>query len=153
MGGKDFSISIAVPQSPDEVFSAVNKVREWWADGIEGSTDGVGSEFVFRYQDMHHSVQRLTESVPGEKVVWRVLESRISFTERKNEWDGTDLVFEIAGKDGGSELTFTHVGLTPALECYEACTSGWSFFVGESLRGLITGGKGEPEHTVGAVGA
>ena len=38
----------------------------------------------------------------------------------------------------------THVGLTPDKECYEDCNKGWSFYVGESLRKLITEGKGLP---------
>jgi hypothetical protein len=37
------------------------------------------------------------------------------------------------------------VGLVPAFECFEACSRGWSFFVGESLRQLITTGKGKPD--------
>jgi hypothetical protein len=32
----------------------------------------------------------------------------------------------------------------PAVECYKACSGGWTFYVNESLRKLITTGKGEP---------
>jgi hypothetical protein len=56
----------------------------------------------------------------------------------------TDIVFEIAKKDGETELRFTHVGLVPAIECYGKCAGAWGFCINESLRSLITTGKGDP---------
>jgi len=41
-------------------------------------------------------------------------------------------------------LTFTHVGLVPEYECFEVCSDGWGTYVGQSLRALITTGKGMP---------
>jgi hypothetical protein len=62
----------------------------------------------------------------------------------KTEWDSTDIVFEITPKDGKTELRFTHVGLVPAIECYDGCSGAWCFYINESLRDLITTGKGQP---------
>jgi len=42
----------------------------------------------------------------------------------------------------GTEVRFTHRGLTPGLECYDQCSNAWSFLVGTSLRRLITTGQG-----------
>jgi hypothetical protein len=39
----------------------------------------------------------------------------------------------------------THVGLSPALECYDNCSGGWGFYFNRSLRKLITTGVGEPD--------
>ena len=55
-----------------------------------------------------------------------------------------DIVFDIARKSDTTELLFTHVGLRPALECYGGCSGAWGFYVSESLRSLITKGKGDP---------
>ena len=44
------------------------------------------------------STQRITELVPGKKVVWHVLEARINFVQDQTEWTGTDIVFDIARK-------------------------------------------------------
>jgi hypothetical protein len=41
-------------------------------------------------------------------------------------------------------VRFTHRGLVPAFECFELCSDGWSFYIKDSLRKLITTGKGEP---------
>ena len=70
---------------------------------------------------------------------------KINFVEDKDEWNGTDMVFEIARKKiGKTELRFTHVGLRPAIECYGKCAGASGFYVNDSLRSLITTGKGDP---------
>jgi Activator of Hsp90 ATPase homolog 1-like protein len=145
VNGKNFTTAISMDQTPEEVFDAINNVRGWWSEEIEGSTDKTGVTFKFRYKDLHRSTQKITEWVPGKKVVWHVVDSRLAFVKDKDEWNGTDIVFDIAKKGGKTELRFTHVGLVPALECYEACKDGWGFYIKNSLKGLITTGKGQPE--------
>jgi hypothetical protein len=143
----DYTIAFSVDRSPEQVFDAINNVRGWWSGEIDGSTDTPGAEFTYRYKDVHFSTQKITEFVPGRKVVWHVVDSRINFVKDRTEWNGTDIVFEIARKDGGTELRFTHVGLVPAFECYGGCSGAWGFYVNDSLRSLITTGKGQPNTT------
>jgi hypothetical protein len=140
----NYTTSFTVDQTPEEVFDAINNVRRWWSDEIDGSTDKLGAEFTYRYKDLHRTTQKITELVPGRKVVWHVLDSHINFVKDKAEWDGTDIVFEITRKHGKTELHFTHVGLLPAIECYGKCSGAWGFYINDSLRSLITTGKGDP---------
>ena len=142
---KDFTTTITVDKSPKEVFDAINDVRGWWSEEIDGRTDKVGAEFKYQYKDLHRSTQKITELVPGKKVVWRILDSRLDFVKDKTEWNGTDIVFKIARKGNKTELSFTHVGLVPGLECYGACSDGWSFYINDSLWSLIKTGKGQPD--------
>src|SRR5262245_39558434 len=100
MNTKDYMTSFTVEQSPEEVFDAINNVRGWWSVEIDGRTDRLGAEFKYRYQDVHETTQRITEWVPGRKVVWRVVESHINFVKDRTEWNGTDIVFEIDRKNG-----------------------------------------------------
>ncbi|HWZ62637.1 MAG TPA: SRPBCC domain-containing protein [Steroidobacteraceae bacterium] len=144
MKAEHFTASFTVDQSPDEVFAAVNNVRAWWSGQIEGRTDKPGEVFTYRYQDLHLSTQEITEWVPGKKVVWHILDARINFVSDKTEWVGTDVVFEIAKKGNQTELRFSHVGLVPTIECYGKCAGAWGFFINNSLRSLITTGKGDP---------
>jgi hypothetical protein len=139
-----FTTSILVDQSPEEVFDAVNDVRGWWSGEIEGRTDQLGAVFEYRYKDVHRTTQRITEYVPGKRVVWHVTESYIGFVDDKNEWNGTDIVFEITRTGGKTELRFTHVGLVPAIACYGKCEGAWTFLIQESLRGRVTKGRGMP---------
>jgi uncharacterized protein YndB with AHSA1/START domain len=144
MKTEDFTASFLVDQSPEEVFDAINNVRGWWSGEIDGSTDSLGDVFTYRYKDVHRTTQKITEMVPGKKVVWHVTDAELNFVKDKTEWNGTDIVFEIAKKDGKTEVRFTHVGLVPAFECYGGCSGAWGFYINDSLRNLIASGKGEP---------
>jgi hypothetical protein len=147
MKTKDYTTSFAVDQSPEQVVAAINDVRGWWSGDIDGRTDKLSAEFTYRYQDIHRSTQKITELVPGRKVVWHVEDAHISFAKDKAEWNGTDIVFEIARKSGDgekTELRFTHVGLVPTIECYGKCSGAWGFYINESLHRLIATGKGDP---------
>jgi hypothetical protein len=147
MNQQAYTTSFTVDQSPEEAFNAITNVRGWWSGDISGRTDKLGAEFTYRYQDLHRSTQKITEMVPGKKVVWHIVDAEINFVKDKKEWNGTDVVFEIAKKRGKTEIKFSHVGLTPRIECYGKCAGAWGFYINDSLRGLITTGKGDPNET------
>jgi hypothetical protein len=144
MANKNYTTSFTVDQSPEQVFAAVNNVRGWWSGDIDGRTDKLGAEFTYRYEEAHRSSQKIAELVPGKKIVWHVVDADINFVKDRKEWNGTDVVFEIARKGGKTEVTFTHVGLSPRIECYGKCAGAWGYYINESLRSLITAGKGDP---------
>ena len=148
MKSQNFTTTFTVDQTPEEAFAAINNVRGWWTGepGIEGSTDKLGAEFTYRYEPHHHCKQKITEFVPGKKVVWEVLGSKINFVKDKSEWKGTTITFEIARKGDKTEVRFTHVGLVPEHECFNACSNAWGSYVNGSLRSLIatTGRKSAP---------
>jgi hypothetical protein len=150
MTDQSFTTVFVVDESPDEVFAAINNVRGWWSGEIDGDTDRPGGEFTYRYQDMHRSTQKITEFVPGKRVVWHVTDAYLSFVKDTDEWTGTDIVFDIASHGGQTEVRFTHVGLVPEVECYDQCTPAWCFYITGSLRGLITSGQGQPNEREGA---
>lgn len=144
MSDKNFSTTILFDQTPQEVFNAINNVRGWWSEEIEGNTEKLNDEFTYRYKDVHSCKMKLIEVVPNQKVVWQVLDNKFNFTEDKTEWIGTNVSFEISTQDGKTQLHFTHQGLVPSYECYDACVSGWTHYIGQSLKGLVTTGKGQP---------
>ncbi|MDT0156208.1 SRPBCC domain-containing protein [Microbacterium sp. ARD32] len=139
----DYTFSYEVPQSPREVYDAVVDVRGWWSQRITGDTDRLG-EFVYEVPGIHRTRARITDLAPGRRVVWRVIENWFASDPDVDEWAGTDIVFDIAPTEGGSRLTFTHLGLTPELDCFDRCSVGWSRHALESLRKLITTGTGAP---------
>ena len=140
---QNYSTSFMVDQTPEAVFDAVNNVRAWWSEEIEGRTDELGM-FKYHYQDIHRCTIQITELVPGKKVVWLVVDNFFNFVKDKSEWKDTKIVFEIARKGDESEVRFTHVGLVPAYECYEVCSDAWGTYINGSLRNLITTGEGQP---------
>jgi hypothetical protein len=144
MSNANFSAAFTVDQTPEEAFATINNVRGWWSGEIEGRTDKLGAEWTYRYKDIHYSKQKITELTPGKKVVWLVLDSYLNFTEDKSEWNGTKITFEISKKGKKTEVRFTHLGLVPKVECFNACSSAWGFYINNSLKSLITTSKGEP---------
>jgi hypothetical protein len=144
MKTQDYTTSFTVDQTPEEAFNAINNVRGWWSENIEGSTDKLAAEFTYRYEDVHFCKIRITELVPGKKVVWHVLDNRFNFTKDKSEWKGTKIVFEVSKNGDKTETQFTHLGLVPEYECFDVCSNAWGSYINGSLRSLITTGKGQP---------
>lgn len=142
---QDFTTTISVDQSPEEVFAAINDVRGWWSGEIEGETDKPGAEFTYRYKDLHRTKQKVTEFLPGKRVVWHVLDSELTFVSAKSEWTGTDIIFDISRKGPKTEVRFTHVGLVPRYQCYGDCSGAWGRLIDENLRKLIRTGKAQPD--------
>ena len=145
LAGGDLVLSFEVDRRAGEVFDAITDVRGWWGKGVEGGTRDTGDEFTYRHKDVHLSRHRLSEVIPGRKIVWLTTESQLNFVDIKNEWTGTSIVFDIGEKDGKTTVRFTHAGLTPVLECFGACAGAWEFYIKDSLRKRIETGAGEPD--------
>ncbi|QEN86170.1 SRPBCC domain-containing protein [Labrys sp. KNU-23] len=144
MTDRSYITSFMVDQTPAQAFAAIIDVRGWWSEEIEGGAGRVGEEFKYRFEDIHRCQIQVRELIPSRRIVWRVLDNYFSFTQDRSEWKGTDIIFEIARKGDQTEVTFTHLGLVPDYECYDACSEGWHTYVNGSLRDLIATGKGRP---------
>lgn len=143
MTAKDFTTTIEVDQAPEEVFNAINKVSDWWQGEIKGPSEKLNDEFDYNMLDIHYSKQKLVEIIPNEKVVWLITDSNLSSFDNKQEWNGTEVIFEISVVNNKTQLRFTHRGLVPAFQCYGDCSGAWGALVKQSLYSLITTGKGK----------
>lgn len=141
---QSFNTEFTVQQTPEQAYAAITDVRAWWSGDIEGATDELRAEFTYRYQDIHYSRQRITELIPGRRVVWQVLDAYLDFTDDPREWVGSTIVFELTVERDGTTVRFSHVGLTPDIECYDKCSAAWGFYINSSLKRLITTGDGAP---------
>jgi hypothetical protein len=144
MTAQSYTTTFTVGQTPEEAFKAITNVRGWWSEEIEGDTEKLGDEFTYHFEDAHRCRMKLTELVPGKKVVWRVLDNYFNFIDDKTEWIGNELTFDISEKNGKTEIHFTQLGLVPEYECFDICSNAWGVYVNTSLRHLITTGKGQP---------
>ena len=140
MNDGSFTTSFVVDQKSDEVYDAVVDVRSWWFGDIDGSSDHLDDEFTYSVPGTHWNAMRVTELVPGARVGWLVTDSRLEFTDVKDEWTGTTVTFDIEATPSGSRLRFTHVGLVPAYECFSDCSNAWGSFVRGSLKDRIETG-------------
>jgi len=143
MNTSDFKTTFLVDQTPEEVFSAINNVADWWQGEIKGASKKLNDEFTYRMKDLHFSKQKVVELIPNKKVVWLVTESKLTFTKDKSEWTGTKICFEISKAKNKTRVSFTHLGLVPEFECYGDCSNAWTQLVQKSLSSLISTGKGK----------
>jgi len=146
MATTDFTLTLTTEQTPQEVFQAVIDVRNWWSgyysEEITGNTKKLNDEFSFRAGEVgHYSKHKLVELIPNKRVVWQITDSKLSFLKKKDEWTGTKMIFEISGKDNRTQLTFTHEGLNPEIECYDSCAPAWTLYIENKLLPLISADK------------
>jgi hypothetical protein len=145
---QNYTTSFTVHAAPDEVFAAITRPQAWWTEMIEGGTTEAGDEFGFDNPGLHRTRIRLTEVVPGAKMVWHVLENHFGFVRDQSEWVGSDIVFELTGGSEGeaaaeTSVRVTHVGLVPELECYEVCSAAWNHHLAQGLRSLVEAGHAD----------
>ncbi len=146
MNKKSFTTTLLVNQTPEQVFKAITNVRGWWSgyysEEFKGNTEKLNDEFTFRAgEGAHYSKQKLVEVIPNKKIVWLITDSKLSFLEKTDEWTGTKVIFDISKKGNKMQLTFTHKGLTPQVECYDACAPAWTQYVQNKLLPLIQKAK------------
>ncbi len=120
--------------------------QRWWTEFCEVRPEP-GETSVFRFGQTHMALQ-LESLEPDRSVVWLCTEHHHhlpGILTRTDEWVGTRLRFALHPLDEEkTRLEFHHEGLTPDLECYEICRSGWDHFLTTSLKNYVERGKGEP---------
>jgi hypothetical protein len=142
MENKNFTATIEVSKSPQDVFNCIKEVSKWWSTDFEGNSAELNNEFVICHPGAHYSKQKLIEVVPDKKVVWLVTESELDWLEKdKAEWTNTKMIFDITAKGDKTVIHFTHEGLVPEKECYNRCQQGWNMVIKERLFNFITDGK------------
>jgi hypothetical protein len=142
MKNENYTATIEVAKSPQDVFNLLKDVSKWWSKDFEGSSAKLNDEFVISHPGRHYSKQKLVEVIPGKKIVWLVTDSKLSWIKKdKHEWTNTKMVFDITVKGEKTLLHFTHEGLVPEKECYAMCERGWNMVIRERLVSYITDGK------------
>ncbi|HUB62207.1 MAG TPA: SRPBCC domain-containing protein [Puia sp.] len=143
MKSQDYHCSFTADVSAEEAFDAINDVKAWWATCFEGHARAVHDKFSMPFGKTWVDFE-VVELVPGKRVVWLVTDCNIEFVRDKKEWKDTRVVFEINPAGRGVEVSLTHVGLVPQIECYEDCEQGWNHHFGKSLLKLLTEKVGLP---------
>lgn len=145
----DFTTSILVNKTPEVVYKAVNNVRGWWSEEIDGPTDQLNKEWFYHYKDIHLCKMKVVELISNKKVVWEVKENSFNFVNDKTEWVGNFLIFNIQQERDKTKLTFTQKGLTNSYECFNVCQEAWTNYINNSLYKFIETGNGEPNPVEG----
>jgi len=65
---------------------------------LKGAADKLGAEFHLSLRRRPSLQMKIIEFVPGERIVWLVLDNYFNFTEDKTEWKDTQVIFEVCRK-------------------------------------------------------
>jgi hypothetical protein len=144
MKKQDYMCTILVKATTNKTFKSINDVAAWWTENIEGSSEKLNDVFIVHFGEAFVTM-KIVESVPDKKVVWNVADCYLHWLADKKEWKDTQIVFEISAEGDSTRIQFTHVGLTPDVECFDNCVKGWDQYIKDSLTRLINEGKGLPQ--------
>ena len=137
----DYEAELVVKAPPEAVFEALTTVAGlagWWTTTVTGS-GLTGGELRFTFGNDVPCIMEVTAAERPSIVRWTCLGY-----DPLPDWAGTTISFEMLPRqEGGSVLKFRHTGLTPRLECYADCKSGWDEFL-PSLRDFAESGEGRP---------
>jgi uncharacterized protein YndB with AHSA1/START domain len=141
----DFRRELELSAPIDAVYDAIATpagLRAWWTRACDDGGDGLltarfGSTF---------KVLRVDALARPRRVEWACVDAYLDAPTlaRRDEWRGTTIRFTLDPLGPSrTRLRMEHVGLVPAIECYEMCASGWDQFL-ESLKRFVETGVGSP---------
>ena len=142
MKKNDFNSSISAKISAAEAIKKIGNIPEWWGVTFSGSSEKQNDTFTVKMTGDSFFDMTVTELIPGKRVVWLVTDCHMPWYSDKTEWTNTKLIFDLHEHNGITEVIFTHEGLTPNVECYKDCESGWTHWIQTSLFSYLTDGKG-----------
>jgi len=138
----DFTSSISAEISANEAIKKISNLPEWWGITFTGSAKNQNDTFTVKMSGDSFFNLIVANLIPGKRVVWLVTDCNMPWYSDKKQWANTKLIFDLNDNNGLTELTFTHEGLTPDVECYKDCESGWTHWIQTSLFSYLTNGKG-----------
>lgn len=140
----DFTAELSLAATPPQVlalFTSPAGISRWW-----GPTEGdgaLGGQLVTSFGEHGVNAMRVLEAGPA-RVLWEsITADGTNPTGHTREWLGTTMEFDIQAEGSGTRLGFRHAGLTPQLECWEACNSAWIYFMA-SIKASAETGIGTP---------
>ncbi len=148
MKTQDYQATVTATISAEEAVQKISQVPQWWTRGFVGKSSAPGDRFTVRFGETF--VDFAVREVGAVRVVWEVTDCNLHWIEDKKEWRGTRVTFDLESRNGATEIRMTHVGLHPGAECYDNCKPGWDFYVGKSLKKLLSEHLGLPDGESGA---
>ena len=144
---EDFSYCMVVNASAEETLKRIAQVDLWWAKKFSGKASELNDEFSVYFGGPADTFVdfKISEFIPGKKIVWLVTDCNLHWINDKKEWKNTEVIWTLTEKDGKTQVDFVHKGLNPEAECYESCKPGWTHHLKDSFVKLVNEGKGFPE--------
>jgi len=137
----DYSYEMQVDVPLAQIIEALTDdtvISRWWT-AVSGS-ERHGDEVQLFMGGAGPAVVVTVTHLPGtSEVTWLVTDCPVMA-----DWVGTKPSFSVQpAEDGTFSIAFCHVGLRPALSCFDQCRAGWNHFM-PSLHQFLESGVGRP---------
>jgi hypothetical protein len=137
----DYTYEMPVHVPLAQIIEAVTDdtmISRWWTAVTRSERHGDKVRLFIR--DDAPFVFFTVEHAPGTgEVTWSVTDCAVMA-----DWVGTKPSFSVQQNDDETcTIQFRHVGLSPALECFDQCRAGWNHFM-PSLHQFLETGVGRP---------
>lgn len=140
----DFTAVVSLPADCDTVsgyLTSAAGVSRWW--GPASGDAATGGTLVVDFGRAGVNAVHVAQA-SRTRVVWEpVVVDGTTPTWHTPEWIGTRIEFDLEPTGQRTELRFQHTGLTEALQCWNDCSAGWTYFLA-SIEKLATTGAGTP---------
>jgi len=137
MENKNYNRTIMVNASLEEAMKKISQINLWWRKDFSGIADNLNDKFTVPFGELNGEIAfvdfMISELVPNKKVTWKVLDCNLPWFKDKKEWNNTEVVFILSEENGKTTIDFTHIGLVPEVDCYEACEKGWDGHITRDL--------------------
>ncbi len=142
----NYNISVDVNTTLEAAFSAVShEIEKWWGK-VDKSAAILYEEFSIFFGTTEWRFV-IADYILNEKITWRCIKAKHydgDRTDIREEWLGTEIIWQFKEKNNHVAISLLHNGLTPELNCYDICESGWNYFVGTILKQYLETGIGNP---------
>lgn len=144
MNPRNYHCTITAPVTPAGAFEKICRVGDWWAVNFKGDAQKLNDRFTVHFARTTWSLMEIVEVEADQYIMWKVVDCRLPIFKDPLVWMNNFIAWEIRPEGPLTQITMTHIGLFPGVECYEDCCKGWNFYIRESLLKLLTEGKGLP---------
>jgi len=140
-GTGDYTYEMQVPVPLPKIIEALTDagvISRWWT--AVNRTERRGDEVQLYMGGEAPAVVCTIEQTSGTgEVTWTVTDCPVMA-----DWVGTKPSFSVQpNADGTTTIAFRHIGLSPALACFDQCRAGWNHFM-PSLHQFLETGVGRP---------
>lgn len=135
---KDYESTIEVPVNRHAAYRAITEeMSEWWTE-MSGRFTKKGDRATASFPDGTTWSFEAVTMQPDRMVELACYHANhvhpVTTDEMRDEWEGTTLQFGLQDSGEGTQIRFRHKGLTPNMNCYELCSTGWDHFFAASLK-------------------
>lgn len=142
---KNYEHTITVNLAPSQVFDAITKeMSNWWTD-MTSVVNKIGDKTTAKFEDGTTWSFEVVTLHENKLIEFHCYEANhihpVTTPEMRTEWEDTTLRFEMIPRGAETDIHFTHIGLTPKLNCYDLCHSGWDHFFGSAFKTYLENKK------------